>query len=307
MKRFLLLCLAFFAIFFILDKALLPIRNAAPKRELDKRLELILTGKINADILVFGSSRGARDIIASEIADSLRTIAYNLSYPGSNIEFHEYLLKKLIQFKNKKPGLIVLAVDDAAEFRTDNTITFRFDRLYPLIKYEDVRNTLIERGEKNKVLCELFIVHQLSLGAFDLRKKHFSEKDTIFNDGSMPFSYQGGKFNRNYVNRHVIYNQANEIENKISSFTNFLKICHDNNIMLLLALAPNFGTPTIGFYERVKKISDKKKFPVMIYDSTKPLYKDPDYFYDAGHLKKNGASVFTSEISAFIRNNRLLE
>lgn len=307
MKRFLLLCLVFFAIFFILDKALIFIRNTAPERELDKRLELIINGKINADVLVFGSSRGARDIIASEISDSLRTTAYNLSYPGSNIEFHEYLLQKLIQFKNKKPRLIILAVDDPSELKINNTINYRLERLYPLVKYEDIRNTLIERGEKNKILSELFIAHQLSLSTFDLRKKHFKDQDTILADGSMPISYQNKKFNRIYASRYLAYNQSEESDNKVFRFNNFLKICSNNNIVLLLALTPNFGNPTIGFYERMKKIADEKNYPVMMYDSTKVLYKDPEYYFDAGHLKKNGASAFTSEISDFIKNKHLLQ
>lgn len=307
MKRFIIQCLVFFIIFFLVDKVLIFIRNTAPQREVDKRLESIINGKIDASILVFGSSRAARDIIASEIANSLHTTAYNLSYPGSNILFHEYQLQKLLQFKNKKPGLIILAVDDPSELMFNDVINFRYDRLYPLVKYDDIRNTLIEKGEKNKILSDLFIAHQLNLSAFDLRTKHFKDQDTILADGSMPISYQGKKFNRKYATRYIRYDETKESESKTSSFRNFLKICSDNKINVLLALAPNFGNPTVGFFERMKKIADEKNYEVMMYDTTKPLYKNADYYFDAGHLTKDGASVFTNEISNYIKTNNLLK
>jgi hypothetical protein len=280
MKSFLLKSLLFLAVFFILEKALILIRDTAPERELDKRLEYILNGKIDADVVVMGSSRGARDIIASAIADSLHTTAYNLSYPGSNIFFHEYLLEKLLQFKNKKPRLVILAADDPSELSLDNSINFRFDRLYPLVKYEDVRKTLIEKEEKDKILSQLFVVHQLGLSNFDLRKKHFDPQDTLLADGSMPISFRSKKFKPSFSNKY--------------------------NVVLLLALAPNFGNPSIGFQQRMEEYATPLDAHVMIYDTIKPIYKNENYYFDAGHLTTEGAAVFTGDIIHYVRSNNLL-
>jgi len=147
MRKFVINCIFFFIIFFILEKSLILLRNKLPDRELDKRLEYIITGKVNSDIIVMGSSRGARDIVASQLADSLRTSAYNLSYPGSNIYFHEYLLTELLKNGNKKPKVLILVIDDPYEMEDNYSLQFRFDRLYPLVKYKSIRNTLTERGE----------------------------------------------------------------------------------------------------------------------------------------------------------------
>jgi hypothetical protein len=87
MKNFVLKLSLFLLIFFLIDKCLLFLRNSLPERELDKRLETVINGKINADIVIFGSSKPARDIIASQLSDSLNLKAFNLAYPGSNIEF----------------------------------------------------------------------------------------------------------------------------------------------------------------------------------------------------------------------------
>ncbi|UPT70590.1 MAG: hypothetical protein M0D53_16190 [Flavobacterium sp. JAD_PAG50586_2] len=102
MKLFLKRLLLFSLIFFIVDKAFILVRSRCNENEYDKRLELILNGAMNKDLLIFGSSRGARGVIASQIEDSLNVKCYNLSYIKSNIEFHEFLLKVLIRH-NKSP------------------------------------------------------------------------------------------------------------------------------------------------------------------------------------------------------------
>lgn len=307
MKSFILKSLLFFAVFFVLEKSLILLRNTAPDRETDKRLEQILNGKIDADVVVFGSSRGARDIIASTIADSCNTTAYNLSYPGSNILFHQYLLDKLIQFNNKKPRLIILAADDPAQLSINNTINFRYDRLYPLVKYEDVRETLIEKGEKDRVLSNLFIVHQLGLANFDIRKKHFSPLDTIQADGSMPISFRSKKFTQSYSSKYNVYNVNTEDSIKIKSFNQFINTCKQNNIKLLLALAPNFGNPSPGFQQRMEWYVKPSGNHVLLYDTTNAIYKNEMYFHDIGHLTKQGAEIFTSEIINCIKNHQLLQ
>jgi hypothetical protein len=72
-------------------------------------------------------------------------------------------LQNCLRNGNKKPNLLILAVDNPAELEETPSIRFRFDRLYPLVKYPEIRNTLIEKGEKNKILSELFVIHQLSI------------------------------------------------------------------------------------------------------------------------------------------------
>ena len=306
MKDFLIKCFLFLVLFFVIEKPLIFLRNRLPERELDKRLEYILNGKINADIVVMGSSRGARDIVASQLADSLHSTAYNLSYPGSNISFHEYLLTELLKYGNKKPRLLVLAVDDPAELQINTTIKFRLDRMYPLVKYPQIREALIKEGEKNKLLSELFIVHQLSISNFDLRKKHFKDQDTLLSDGSMPISWHNKKFNMQFANWYVTYDKKYEDENRIASFNNFIKICQDNNITLLFACAPNFGNPSIGFQNRIAELAGDSN-NIMLYDTTNTIYRNADYYFDGAHLKLNGATIFTTEITNFIKAKKLLQ
>jgi len=305
MKRFVINCILFFIIFFTLEKSLIILRNKLPGRELDKRLEYIITGKINSDIIVLGSSRGARGIVASQLADSFHTTAYNLSYPGSNIYFHEYLLTELLKNGNKKPKLVILVVDDSYELGENYSLQFRFDRLYPLVKYKSIRNTLIEKGEKNRILSGLFIIHQLSISNFDPRKEKFTYLDTLRDDGSMPVSWQDPNFDRSFGSKNVAYERDKEEQSKIESFTHIVRMCRDNKIVVLFACAPTFGKPTIGFKQRITELAGNNSF-VMQCDTTNPVYRDADYFTDSTHLKQKGAAIFTTDIAAFINQNKIL-
>ena len=76
----------FVMIFFIYDKLFIVVRTLSPVLEVDKRLELLINGGINKDIIILGSSRGARDIIAAQIENETGLSAFNLCYPGSNVE-----------------------------------------------------------------------------------------------------------------------------------------------------------------------------------------------------------------------------
>ena len=108
--------------------------NETSKREYDKRLEYLLEGKVNKDIIVLGSSRGAGNILAGQLEKGTGLTSYNLSYQGSNLVFHHFILKTLIKF-NQVPKYILLSVDDSSQFVRVETLNYRKDVVLPLSKY----------------------------------------------------------------------------------------------------------------------------------------------------------------------------
>jgi hypothetical protein len=305
MKKFLFRILIFCMLFFILDKAFILVRNRVPNLEVDQRLEKVINGKLNADIYILGSSRGARNIVAKQIEDELGLSTYNLSYPGSNVDFHEYLLQEILH-ANKKPQKIILAVDDYYELIAfESSIKFRFDRLYPLVAYPRVQNELIERGEKNIILSNLFILHQLNRSNFTFRPKLFSKNDSIFEHGSMHMSYTSPKFDRVYNNKDDINKYPIERESQMlrEKFLRIIDVCQVENIELTLCFSPNFKRSNTAFENRMKSLAGDDVL-YMHYDTSSTKYRDPELFVDSAHLKLNGAKIFTNELIAFLRRNR---
>jgi hypothetical protein len=128
MKRFLKNSILFIILFFIIEKGTYYFLYKSPEREYDKRLENVINGKVNKDLIVLGSSRGSGNIIASQIEKETGLSSFNLSYQGANIIYLEFILKTLLKF-NKAPSKVLLAIDNPAEFTKVSTLNFRFDRL----------------------------------------------------------------------------------------------------------------------------------------------------------------------------------
>ena len=288
-------------LFFILDKLFYLFLLIAPKLEVDKRLELMLNGKINKEIIVMGSSRGVYNIIAGQIERETGLSAYNISYPGSNIEFHEFLLKTLLEF-NTKPRIIVLSLDNPAEFQLDKTLNYRLDKLYPLVKYNYINRELIIRKDKNQ-LSWLMCLARLNRGNFSIVKKKDNTESPFLPCGSTPFIHQNIKNKFAFQTKESPYSNEREVEDKRKSFLEFKAICERNHIKLIYCFAPNFRTYNPALENRIKLLS-AHKVPVFVYDTFNVKYKNKDYFYDESHLNIKGAKLFTSELSHFINQNK---
>lgn len=301
MKKFIYTLLLFVTAFFIFDKIFIFFIYLAPNSEIDMRLEQLITGKINKECIVIGSSRGARNIIAKQIEKGTGLSTYNLSYPGSDIEFHEFLLRSLLKF-NQKPKIVLLAVDDPSELLPSQSIKFRLDLLYPIVKYTYINNELIARGEKNylsKILC----LSRINKSNFDLRKKHFSALDTIIDCGSMPISFQRENRIFKYDTINQYYLIKNELTNKVNAFTNFQQMCNNNGIKLYVVFSPNFRQHNFLFEKRIKELTNNN-LGYFIYDFSNIIYKDKSYFYDEAHLQTKGARIFTDELVKFLNTEK---
>ena len=98
MKLFLKHILVFSVIFFFAEKSIWFILNETPNKEYDKRLEKLLKGQVNKDVIVLGSSKGAGNILAGQLQSKTNFSCYNLSYQGSNVNFHYFILKTLLKY-----------------------------------------------------------------------------------------------------------------------------------------------------------------------------------------------------------------
>jgi hypothetical protein len=303
MKKFIKNILVFGLVFFVLDKILIFFIIASPEKEVDKRLELVINGKINKEIVIFGSSRGARNIIASEIEKETGYSTYNLSFPGSDIEFHEFAVRSLLKF-NKKPKVILLSIDYPMAFLPDSILNFRLDRLYPLVKYNYINDELVARGEKNLIMSNLLALSRMNKSNFNLRQKKFMPKDTVYSDGSMPIRFQKPDENWDKPKMFKKYNSANELKIKLEAFQKIIALCQENDIRLILISAPLFDPMDSAFKDRLRVLTSNK-LELLESNSQNPIYKDKNYYYDRTHLNTKGATIFSNEIAQYLKSIKL--
>lgn len=299
MKQFLKYILLIGIIFFVLEKGFYYFIHHAPQKEYDKRLELILEGDMDKDIIVIGSSRGAKDIIAKQIEDVTKLSTYNLSYRGSNVDFHEFILSTLLKY-NESPKKVLLVLDGVFEFLETPTLNFRSDRLLPLKKYNYINNELIIRGDKS-ILSRVFCLSRIDRNDFSLKRINVGPNDTLTSHGSMIETIKLKKdivFNK----QPEEYTTKKEIPQYLKALNSIKDLCNVNNIELIFVFPPNFESFNTSFFNRFSELINQEK--VFVYDTLNPKYKDKEYYKDDSHLLKNGAELFTSEIIDFINKNK---
>lgn len=302
MYRFIKNIIIFGIAFFIFEKGFYYFLEKSPELQADRRIEKVITGNVNKDILVFGSSRGARNIMASQIEDSLKMTCFNLSYPGSDITFHTFLLESVLKF-NQKPQLVILNLDAPTQLIKEKSLTFLNGNLYPFVKYNYINNTLIKNKESN-FLSKILVLSRLKRENLDLSKRNFNLYDSVKSNGSMPLSFQNPRFQNNFGDK-ITYNKENDLQYKIDALKKFKTSCINNNIKLLFVIAPNFRNHNPEFEDRMKELT--KGAELYIYNKDDTTYKNRDYYYDTNHLKSNGAIYFTNELTNFIKKTDLIK
>lgn len=299
MSKFIYKVVLFAVLFLVLDKFFLLVEARLPGLEYDQRLEQLINKEIKAEVIILGSSRGARGILANELEATIGHSCYNLSYPGSDITFHEFLFEKCMEQGEAKPKVIVLTLDDPGMFYDYKTINFRYDKLYPLTTYPTIRETLVAKGKKTAVVVDWVVAYRIrELFPSRLRPQVKTANETLGSHGSMPldFSTEEFKTKEHKPNLTVTYDPKLDKKEKINALLAMLDMAKEYQVKLLLVHPPNFYEPTMAFRDTVKALVGGKA-AIYCYNQSNLSYKDPNYFYDESHLKLNGAKVFTQELA----------
>lgn len=299
MTKFLYKIVGFALLFFVLDKAFLLWEARLPALEYDQRLEQLIKGELQQDILVLGSSRGARGILANEMENLTGHTTYNLSYPGSDILFHKFLLEKCIE--KAKPKMLLLVLDDPGSFYDYETINFRYDKLYPLTIYPEIKEALVEQGKKTPYVIDWVVAYRIRESFPSLlTPKTATTDETLGPNGSMPLNFKKPEFTRKEPAEAMVYNMAKENEEKVAALKAIVALTKEAGIQLLLVYTPNFYPSTQEYRARIRHLVGDDIATYTHPDST-IIYQNPDYFYDETHLKTNGAKVFTAELSQTVK------
>lgn len=298
MKRFLKHILFFGLLFFTIEKGLYFFVQNAPNKEYDKRLEFVLQGKMEKDIIIIGSSRGANNISAKQMEDETGLSTYNLSYKGSNIIFHEFILETLL-LHNKKPQKVLLVIDDEYEFLMDHSLHFRYDRLYPLKNYSYINNKLIDSKKKSYVSKFLYAA-KIDREDFSLKPKRVYPINLMTSNGSKLLPKKENN-DLEFINESKNYNILEEESLKLRSFKSIQEMCSSKEIDLYFVLTPDFKSFDVTFLKRFEKLVKKKEHTI-VYDTLDKRYKDYSIFRDQTHMCSEGAEIFTSELSQFMKS-----
>ena len=299
MKKFLSRIFLFFVFVFILDKSFILVRNTWPQRDYDNRLEKVITGKLShTDIVVLGSSRGNSHILASEIQKSFNLNTFNLSYGGIGPIWQSFILESYLKF-NTPPKLVIKVVDDNFEFN-EKDVEIRLDRLNPLVKYDYIRDFLVDIGEKHHLLSEFFVIHQLNQSAFNFHKRGVDKYVEIYG------GYNDSKETTNVAFDSIrVFQKDFEINCDAEvAFEKIIELCKTKEIDLIFAVAPGFKYPDETWLNLIQEMTGENH--IFFYRELHDYHKTQRFWRDSGHLNSEGAKKFTEDLVKFIRGRNIL-
>ena len=291
--------LLFIVIFIFIDRGIGFLISTISENNLtDKRIKNIITGKINSDLVVIGSSRAARNINAATIEEYSGMSSYNLGRPGSNIDYHNFLLKSLIEFC-EIPKYILLVVDPAV-IKPAPSLSFRYDLIYQLSNTAYIKNVLVERGQLDGFLTEISSTYSMKHAFLESFKPHrfILGRNPLFqfdSSGSMNLPYKPN-VNIEFSSNQGIYSQENESFELKEDFLEFIQLCKTNHITLLFVLTPNYGLPMLGLEERLLALS-RSSIQILDYRDIEVL-KNSFFYNDGVHLNANGAKKLSELIAS---------
>lgn len=263
-------------------------------------------GNMHCDAVIMGSSRGFVQYSPAILDSVLGTDFYNLSVDGRCIDAEVAKYNTYIHH-NPKPKLIIQNVDYGNLLMSNGYEREQFtpylcddvlfneikdfeeftigDKYLPLVRYSGYLE-VIKEG--------LRIPNKLN--QYPLYKGYFGRDE----------KWDGSAF-RNVS--HVDFS-VNPVA--VDIFEKYLAKCRKDDVQVVLVFAPIY----IGVTEKMddpqqmfdyyQKFSDKYGCPILNY-TYDPISYDTNFFYNATHLNKTGAELFTRKLAHDIDSLQLLK
>jgi len=260
----------------------------------------LYAGKINSDIVIYGSSRALKHIDPAMIRDSLHKSSYNLGVNGHSFRseyFRHYLLLKY----NKKPELIIQTLDVTSfEKKSDlynpdqylPYMLFNTDmRLHTYNGYPtaDYYIPMIRYYGKKEALLEILDLIVNPSGNKPLRTRGYHSNDFTWNNDLQKAQEELGSFK--------VVSDTTMIE----LFDRYLAECARENIEVVFVYTPEYieGQNFVSNRKEIMDLYDhfSAKYGITYFNYSRDTmsYKK-EYFYNSGHLNSRGSELFTAKL-----------
>lgn len=247
----------------------------------------LMHSKIDADIIVMGSSR-AWVHINPLILDSILGIkTYNLGIDGSDVnrQIHKY---NLFRKYNRKPQLIIQNIDIWA---MGSGTGYEREQLFPYFWNLNVRKEFFD-SEPYSVWEKYFPMYRFR----DFRPMKKEPRYLIK-------GYQGQDKHWNGTN----FEKIKEItffanDTTVRMFEDYLAETKNDGIKVVFVYTPQYigatkkTTNQQYMHKWYQQIADKYNIPVLDYTYMHICY-DTAYFYNAMHLNRKGAEIFSDSLA----------
>lgn len=266
----------------------------------------LVSGNINSEIVVYGTSRARAHINSKILEDTLKLSTYNLGIDGFTFKM-EYCRHELILEKNKKPSFIIQTLDFHILGDIDNL--YQFQQFCPYFDNETILKTIKTYKGPNWWDYNLPLV------------RYYGNTEEIFSAMNILLRPSHNKGNRYKGFYNFDRSWTYEFEKvKKSKKTMFQKLDKDSVILFenYLADTKRRGIPIIFVYTPeyidgqnfvsnrkeimalYKKLATKYDIPFIDYSSD-PMCFNREYFYNAEHLNLKGTNLFSKKLASDLK------
>ena len=252
----------------------------------------IIYDSINADLVVLGSSRAWVQYDTYIIDSMLQTNSYNLGIDGSPLNRQMLKYKIYSHFQSKSPKVMIVNIDFWSVSRRTG---YQRDQFFPYLLNRYTRNEFIK--DEPFSIGELFLpmFRYYKQGVYSVYLESNIDHNLFKGYAGMDWEWDGSGFSR------ISSFHFNKDEAVAKEFDDFLKELKNQKVRIVFVCAPlYFGITKIvdnlfEYYETIQSYSDKYEIPILDYFNYYLSY-DTTYFYNAMHLNKTGAELFTIQL-----------
>lgn len=257
----------------------------------------IIHDSIDADLLVMGSSR-AWVQYDPHIMDSLLSVnSYNLGLNGSHVKRQIIKYEVYQHYQKRQPLFLIINFDYFGNWEKDGGGGgFQREQFFPYLTNPYMRKLIKEQEPFSLLELYLPMFRYYQHGVMNILEDIYN-KDCWYKGyyWGMPQEWDGTKLAKIQT---VRFEPLNDV---VEKFDFFLRELQKEGVQVVFVTSPIY----IGVTERTENIQDyyafrkhfseKYDIPVLdyLYDS---LCYDTAYFYNASHLNKTGAELFTAKL-----------
>lgn len=262
----------------------------------------IYSGKINSDIVIYGSSRAWIQIDPAIISNAFNAPVYNLGIDGQNIIL-EYFRHSMFLKYNRPPKVIIFSVDHNTLGKLKDL--YNSDQFLPYMLFN---NTIRQATES---------FNGFNLADYCIPSFRFMGRDKIIDHAARSIfkpepeikyrinGYKGMdlQWNNDFEKAKVKMGSYWVIfdSSSVHLFDGYLRECKEKNIKNILVYTPEYIEGQ-KFTKNMNEMMDifrgfALKYNIPFYDYSKDSISfQKKYFYNSEHMNSAGSKLFTEEL-----------
>lgn len=250
--------------------------------------------KVDADVVVIGSSKASHHYVPQMLEDSLGMTAYNCGQDGCFFLYQNCIINMILD--RYTPKVILWDIQPGSFVGEEHSNEYQNIRYlspyYPANTWAESYINSESPKMRYRMLSRMFAYNSKLLNYIFPLVSHSSETEK----GYIPLAVSENKY-------PDFKKEKNEIHSLNESFFNILdntiRRCSEKGVELRLYISPEYSgkaTITISAAEEIGKLAIRNNIYFYNALSEQRFLKDATYFKDASHMNAKGARLFTNMV-----------